>query len=217
MEILYGRQMLFLIWSDKNSFPFISMSSIIKWNLVILSISLILITRFKILLILVKVLYTISHIRSLPTETRKSWSNPINEITIHHELIIWVWIITVILCIDSPFRSHLPLQFLSFLKQSIHQHHQLIQNSIQVDTRGDVENVLIVHSNTGILIIDRRSGSIVFWWFPIIDLISDIPLASQKSYFFLFDMIVKIYDQFRSLGWCNKCVCRMIDSWLISS
>lgn len=68
----------------------------------------------------------------------------------------------LILCIDSPFRSHLPLQFLSFLKQSIHQHHQLIQNSIQVDTRGDVENVLVVHSNTGILIIDRRSGSIVF-------------------------------------------------------
>ena len=139
--------------------------------------------KYLIILIIVIVLFNSSHIHSLLMKILKSLFILINETVLNREQIILVFL-SILSCysLESPLRSFLPLQFVSLLKQNIHHHHQLIQNTIELSTNEDYKNVLVLHTNVGLFILDRYNGRSFFTiHHSLIDLLSDIPLSMQKQ------------------------------------
>lgn len=60
---------------------------------------------------------------------------------------------------DGPLRSLLPISLIKSLQTHIHQNHGLTKSSKQVENQKEAGNVVVVHTDMGILLFDRQKGS----------------------------------------------------------
>lgn len=126
--------------------------------------NLILRTKYLIILITVIVLSNSSLIHSLHMRIPRLTFILTNETGSNHEQIISVISLSFPYSfIESPVRSFLPFQLVSLLKQNIHHHHQLIENSIELPNSENYDNVLVLHTNVGMFILDRYNGRILLY------------------------------------------------------
>ena len=75
------------------------------------------------------------------------------------EIIIWVFLELRFYRADSSLRSLLPISLLKSLQMHIHQNHGWKQSERSRETPTNEGNVVVVHTDMGILLFDQQTGS----------------------------------------------------------
>ena len=115
------------------------------------------------------------------------------------EKTIWVFLEFQFYGADSPFRSLLPISLLKSLQTHIHQNHGWKQSEGSREKPANEGNVVVVHTDMGILLFDQQTGSRGYFWNSNNRLYFENPSPSEPAVCFPFDCLRLAMSQFRTI------------------